>query len=337
VKYLLFFIKAIIVLLFVTGAFFLGRNYKENNIVEKIVQTASPKPFLVYTIEHLSKTKYTPSPIALTERLFENEDYVSYLFNHYFQPNPDSSETKNVSGQVNIPNSEGPFPIILMARGYVDQEIYETGVGTRNAAAYFAQNGYITVAPDFLGYGDSSEEAGNIFETRFQTYTTLLSVLASLETIKEWDGKNIFFWAHSNGGQVVLTVLTITSQNYPTTLWAPVTKPFPYSVLYYTDESADTGKYIREELAKFESLYDTDKYSFTNYLESINAPIQIHQGNADDAVPVAWSDSIVNKLKNINKDVVYFKYPGADHNLRPAWDNVVRQDVEFFASHIIDN
>ncbi len=57
-----------------------------------------------------------------------------------------------MTGRLTIPVGEGKFPIILMLRGYVDQEIYETGIGTKNAANYFSANGYITVAPDFLGY-----------------------------------------------------------------------------------------------------------------------------------------------------------------------------------------
>ena len=86
----------------------------------------------------------------------------------------------------------------------------------------------------------------------------MLSILESLDSIKEWDEENIFFWGHSNGGQVALTILEITGKDYPTTLWAPVTKPFPYSILYYTDESEDKGKYIRRELSRFENLYNTD-------------------------------------------------------------------------------
>jgi len=105
-----------------------------------------------------------------------------------------------------------------------------------------------------------------------------------------------------------------------------VTKPFPYSVLYYTDESNDGGKFIRRELSKFESLYDVDHYSFTNYLPNIKAPLQFSQGTADDAVPVVWTQSMVNQLKKAGVDVTYHVYPGADHNMRPSWDTVVAND-----------
>ena len=121
---------------------------------------------------------------------------------------------------------------------------------------------------------------------------------------------------------------------YPTVLWAPVTKPFPYSILYYTDESADGGKYIRSELSRIENTYDTDKYSFTNYVDNIKSIIQIHQGTNDDAVPYYWSSSFAQKLQAKKIDVTYYEYPGADHNMQPFWDSVVERDLVFFKSHI---
>ena len=193
-----------------------------------------------------------------------------------------------------------------MIRGYVDQKLYTPGVGTKNAAKFFAEHGYATIALDFLGYGGSDSEAANIFESRFQTYTTTLSLLSTIKSQSfasafnnKWDGKNLFMWAHSNGGQIALTVLAVTGAEIPTVLWAPVTKPFPYSVLYYTDDSVDGGKLIRHELAKFESDYDIDKYSFTNYLDNDKCPYQFSQGTLDDAVPLDWTRGFVKKLEDI--------------------------------------
>ena len=118
----------------------------------------------------------------------------------------------------------------------------------------------------------------------------------------------------------------VTGKNYPTALWAPVSKPFPYSILYYTDESDDHGKLIRSELAKFEQNYDVENYSLTNYLDKIVAPIELHQGTNDDAVPTSWSDTLAKRLANVE----YLKHPGADHNLNPAWNQSVSQSLHFY-------
>lgn len=300
------------------------------------------KPLEKYSIENLKNAHWEPGTFTIEKELADEKKYKSYLFSFMFNPEVEGNSKKKTTGQINTPKEgSGPFPLVVMFRGYVDQTMYSTGTGTRPAAKYLAEHGFITLAPDFLGYAGSDSEAGNIFETRLQTYTTASSVIKSLDTPSlkkalegKWDGKNVFIWSHSNGGQIALTTLEITGVTYPTVLWAPASKPFPYVVLYFTDESDDGGKFIRRELSKFEELYDVDKYSYTNYIDSIQAPIQLHQGTADDAVPIAWSNELVGRLKKAEKDITYYTYPGADHNLRPSWDIVIGRDVEFFKKRV---
>lgn len=299
-----------------------------------LINTPPKRPFDIYTIENLSKTNIKPGKLILGEIINEGEESTSYFFSFEFNPNLDGKTQKKTMGQTNISAGSGPFPIVIMLRGYVDQKIYKTGDGTRKAAAVFAENGFITVAPDFLGYGSSDSEASNIFEARFQTYVTVLSLIKSLDQIDNWDKKNIFLWGHSNGGQIALTILEITGASHPTTLWAPVSKPFPYSILFYTDASVDRGKLIREELAKFEKDYNPDLYSLDQYLDKINTPLQIHQGTADDAVPVSWSDQLTDNLLELNLDLSYYQYPGANHNMVPLWNRVVNRDLEFFSENL---
>lgn len=295
------------------------------------ISQVKPTPLAKYEIERLTASYpgIKPAQIEIGEAVKQDPKFTSYKFTIKFSP--DFSENlKITSGMINIPKGTGSFPIIVMFRGYVDQKTYVTGTGTLRAGEYFAQNGFITIAPDFLGYGDSDPEAGNIFESRFQTYVTAVTLLKSVDSIQGWNRKNVFIWGHSNGGQVALTALEITGANYPTVLWAPVSKPFPYSILYYTDESDDHGKLIRSELAKFEETYDVEKFSLANYLGSINAPIEIQQGTADEAVPYLWSDLLVKNLKTLDKDITYFKYAGANHNLTPGWNTAIERSLKFF-------
>lgn len=282
------------------------------------------KPRLLekYTIESLSTADIKPGKIEINDKKFT------------FEFSPDlSSKTKKISGSINMPTGEGPFPIIVMFRGYVDQAIYQTGMGTSRAAEYFSKNGFITIAPDFLGYAESDKEAENIFETRFQTYVTAISLIKTLEQSTSGSlnhSGQIYLWGHSNGGQIALTVLEVTEGDYPTVLWAPVSKPFPYSILYYTDESEDRGKFIRSQLAKFEVDYDVEKYSLTNYLDRIKTPVQLHQGTGDDAIPVEWSNQLAKALENVD----YIVHPGNDHDMRPGWDTIALQSLQFYKKYL---
>ncbi len=124
-----------------------------------------------------------------------------------------------------------------------------------------------------------------------------------------------------------------TSRVLPTSLWAPVSQPFPYSVLYYSNELADGGKYLRQQLANFEFSLNNDPVDFSVLSEPgrILAPIQVHQGGQDEAVPLSWSETLVEKLRDATVAAQLYTYPSADHNLQPDWQTVVQRDRQFFA------
>lgn len=298
--------------------------------LKKSIAQIIPRPLDKYTIDNLSKATVPAGKIELGKVLSDNANFTSYKFIHYFDPTLSGKPVKKVSGMINIPKGTGPFPVIVMIRGYVDPEKYLVGEGTRHGADVFASYGYITIAPDFLGYGNSDQEPNSTFEARFQTYTTVMSVMASLDSVSKRDKKNTFIWAHSNGGQIALTVLEITGKPIPTVLWAPVSKPFPYSILYYTDDIADRGKALRLEIANFEKLYDANLYSLTDNLGKIKAPIELDQGTADESVPVKWSDDLNKALTKAGVDVTYNTYPGADHNMLPLWNQAIANDLAFY-------
>ena len=321
------------VVVFILVGWFANTLYHLPKTPDNIVTQVLPKPLEKYSIEGLSNAEFKEGKIELGEVLKEDKDFTSYKFSFEFSPDL-SKDTKKISGLINIPKGTGTFPVLLMFRGYVDQEIYETGMGTKNSGEFFARNGFVTIAPDFLGYAGSDDEAINIFESRFQTYVTALNLLSSVKSIELWDDKNIFIYGHSNGGQIALTILEESGVEYPTVLWAPVSKPFPYSILYYTDESADHGKLIRRELSNFEESYDVEKYSLTNYFSNIKAPIEIHQGTFDDAVPVSWTDTLVKNLEKLDIEVSYIKHSGSDHNMQPAWNIAIQNSLTFFKKHV---
>ena len=299
------------------------------------------KPLNKYTFQNLKNRSYQASYITLGDQIADNPIYSSYIF--YF-----NSDGKKVAGLANIPKNIKNAPVIIMIRGFVDKNFYTTGTGTQHAGEVLAENGYITLAPDFLGYGRSDNPSKNVMEERFQTYTAVLNLLASLKNLPSVlstlstpssggsistgaNTNNVGLWAHSNGGQIALSILAISGKDYPTVLWAPVSKPFPYSILYYTDEFDDHGKLLRKAVADFEKDYDAEKYSPPNYFKWIKAPIQLHQGSQDDAVPQKWSDDLYKTLKDLNIDITYFTYPGQDHNFaNGSWNTVINRNIVFF-------
>lgn len=275
----------------------------------------APRTLDAYTIENLGKREYKASKIEFGNIISETDQYQIKNFSYM-------SDGKKVTGQANVPKNIKYPPVIIMVRGYWPRETYRPGDGTRRAAAVLVVNGYLTLAPDQLGYGGSDNPSQDVFEERFQSYTTILNLLASV------DAKKVGFWGHSNGGQIALTIGEILNKPMPIVVWAPVTARFPYSILYYMNEAPDGGAALRKNLAKFEKRYNGDDYSLTEHADRLVGPVQLHQGLADPDVPVGWSRSLLKKTKAIQM----FEYPGADHNLQPMdnWDKAMERTVAFF-------
>lgn len=332
----------------------------------------TPTPLQQYSFPNLRSRTYQTSPLTVKSVLDQEKQFTSYLFS--FQ-----TMGKTMTGQLNLPLAASFNPqqpkVILMIRGYVPPESYTTGLGTKNAAAVFAQAGYVTIAPDFLDYGESDPEFSDSWEARLAKPVQTIELMKSLQAnqwitdlptitpaLAKWQFQNSQFgiWAHSNGGQIALATLEVLSQPIPTTLWAPVTAPFPYSVLYYSDENEDEGKEARAWVNVFERDYDAFDFSLTQHLQWLTGPILLQHGTADDVAPRTWSDEFRDKIEIENEvretateltashaaqfalthpsldpiDLTYKTYSGADHNFQPGWNQAVQDDLEFFAKHL---
>ena len=326
----------LLVLLVISFFYFAKTGIREKSLRNVPIPILVDRHFDKYSFEALRNKSFGASEIILGNAIKEDADFKSQVF--YF-----NVDGKRVSGLINLPIKPGRYPVVVMLRGYVDKEIYTTGIGTSHMAEFLAKSGFITLAPDFLGYGESDNPSDESIEERFQTYTTGLTLINSLKNLGsvlasnslgvEADVDKVGIWGHSNGGQIALSILEITGSNLPAVLWAPVSKPFPYSILYYTDDFDDHGKMLRKVVSDFERDYDSEKYSVTNYLDWINSSIQIHQGTEDDAVPVKWSDQLALELKKRDKEVTYFTYLNEDHNFsKGSWQLIAERSRAFYTN-----
>ncbi len=381
---------ALVIAGFFGGVYFIQReDFSVSSPAIFNTQKEKELPLLAYTIPALRERSYQPRTITITEELSTTEEFTSYVFEY-------NALGKKMTGQLNVPATvTATTPVIVMLRGYVPLSIFTTGVGTKNAAAVFAREGFITIAPDFFGYGESDPEPSDSWQARFEKPIAVIELIETIRQkgtpvtanlVDETTAQNIVtqsetpltqtpalhktdrigIWGHSNGGQIAMSTLVAMQESIPTTLWAPVLVPFPYSILYFTDENEDEGKGMRIWLSQLEDDYELRDFSFTKYLDGLVGPLQIQHGTNDEAAPHIWSNEFVDKLLAENKrrakklaeidaaenasesaetiellqsiSYDYIQYPGADHNLQPNanWEQAVTKDLEFFRRELLD-
>lgn len=333
----------------------------------KQIEKEKPLPLLQYSFKNLSQKDFTVQKGLKVEKIIskELETQTHVLLFKY------ESQGKSISGALNFKiDQENKTnlnkPAIIMIRGYAPIENYYSGLGTKNAATVFANNDYVTLAPDFLGFGESDPEPIDTWEARFIKTINVIDLIKTIQAFPEIDlsqlenfpiknisidTNKIGIWGHSNGGQIAISVLEVMNINFPTTLWAPVLAPFPYSVLYFSDEYEDEGKETRKYLSLFEKDHDVFDFSITKHLDQLHGPIQIQHGTNDDSTLVSWTEEFLIKVDLENKrratdssienkkasiEIDFYKYSGANHNLQPNWNEAIQKDLSFFKKYLTD-
>jgi dipeptidyl aminopeptidase/acylaminoacyl peptidase len=308
-------------------------NRFEERQTEKVGENKKNTGWLAkYNFENLRKRENLASEIKKIGKVLVVEEARKDPVDFESKAITFESNGKKISGMMNIPLTpmSNKLPVIIMIRGYADSEGYFIGSGSWKAADELARNGFVTVSLDFLGFGLSDDESTDILEARFEKPVSVLDLIESVKQLDIVDPNKIGIWAHSNGGQIAISVLEITGKNYPTVLWAPMTNPFPKSILETIDEKSESGKMVKQKIEEFEKDYDSELYSIDNFYSWIEAPILIHQGTADVWCEVKWQQDLQKKLKKLGKEVVLDIRKGSDHNLKQSWDEVMKMDISFF-------
>ena len=240
------------------------------------------------------------------------------------------SNGKWISGMVNYWDDGARHPTVIMVRGYAEKGGYYSGFGSWKMADELAKVKFNTVSIDFLGYATSDKESSDVLEARFEKVVSVLDLLSTISSLPYVDGNKIGFWAHSNGGQIVLSVLEVTGERYPTVLWAPMTQAFPQSILDTAEATESAG--ARAMINQFEKLYDSRRYAFENYYQWVRSPVKIFQGTADVWCKVEWQQKVVAALQNAGNRAELGVIKGDDHNFSKYWEIVANQTVSFLCN-----
>lgn len=315
-----------------TVVWFVFNSSKVAEIVSPLASITKKKEnkYALYTFEALSQRELSVGKINLGAVTKKEKNFTTYVFTY-------QSDGKTISGMANIPRGTGKFPVIILLRGYANSKNYHIGLGTERSANFLAENGFLTLAPDFLGYGYSDWEDQDILLARFYRPVEVLNLISTINGLSQADSSRIGLWGHSNGGQIALSILEITGKPYPTSLWAPVSLGFPESVLTYLGTQEEVGNPVKEKVDQFLTYNDPKKYSISEYFEKVKSPFIVHQGAWDELIKVDWTKNLVGKLKSQGLSVDLYLYQKENHNFNryEATGDLLRQrDLEFFQKYL---
>ena len=303
-----------------------------------------------FTIEGLRQHSYQSGEIHIRSTLDENDSYTTYLIDY-------PSDGLTITGVMQIPAGDGPFPVIVLNHGFFSRSVYQSGEGTDRAAAFLAKHGYLTLASDYRSWG-KSDTGPSFFYSGL--VIDVINLLNAIPSIKQADPNRIGMWGHSMGGGVTIKVLTIDPRLQAAVLYSPVSADAAdivnrWGMGCFGDVAqgelvvgCNSSDVIPDSLPQnLQNAYlfaasDADtlrRVSPIYYLDSIDVPIQIHYGTADGKVlggtPPQWSVKLTQALRDAGKDVELIRYEGERHSfIGQPWFDFMERTLRFFDKNV---
>jgi dipeptidyl aminopeptidase/acylaminoacyl peptidase len=308
--------------------------------------TATPPPtpdpraaYEPYTIEALRKRAYgTQGQIEIVKILEQTNSFTRYLIAY-------PSDGLRITGMLNKPKGKGPFPVVILNHGYYPLDIYQTGNGSKLAADYLAERGFLTLSPDFRSYA-GSDDAPNLFRAGHVIDTLNLIPLA--QKLPDAQPGKVGMWGHSNGGAITAKAITISDQIAAAVIYSPASSNISEDYEFRVGRSrARAGQPPGRRTGVIDQIniefpvtpeQAPDLYKRLSplpYLKYVGAPVQIHWGTADETVPYKWPGDLLKGLQDAGKQVEYFEYAGQPHSFQGAANQLyLRRIAEFFGRYL---
>jgi uncharacterized protein len=304
--------------------------------------TPTPNPWAAYeqyTIEGMrAKAFSAEGEIEFVEVLERGERFTRHLIAY-------QNDGLRITGMLNMPRGDGPFPVVILAHGYYPLDVYRTGNGTRVAADYLANRGFLTISPDFRSHA-GSDDAPNVFRAGHVLDTLALIPLA--QRLPQAQPGPVGLWGHSNGGAIMAKVMAISDQIAATVIYAPASLTIAEDYAFRLERSSRragqapgrrTGVIdllaIEFPVLPAEAPELYQRLSPLPYLADVQAPVQIHWGDADEVVPYKWPGDLLAGLQQAGKPVAYYEYAGQPHSFTGQANQLYLQRIaEFYTLHL---
>ena len=284
-----------------------------------VTPTATPNPYLPFTVPGLRERTFTGGDITITNYWEETDAFTRYTISY-------PSDDLTISGMMAVPKGQGPFPVIILNHGYIPPSEYWTGADTYDASTYLASRGFLTISPDFRGWG-RSDSGENVFRSGLAI--DVMNLISSLASLPQADPDRVGIWGHSMGGGAVSWTMAVDPRVKASLLYAPVSADASDRRRFGGSGPSSSDAVWRDDPAFI------DKISPINYFDGVAGPVQIHQGDADTTTPPRWARAIRDALQAAGKQVEYFEYAGQGHALKgDAWRAFMQRAADFFAANL---
>jgi dipeptidyl aminopeptidase/acylaminoacyl peptidase len=335
-------VKPLIVLFFAAGILlmlFVLMGLDTNNADDFLPSVVPNRPEQIekrhpMAIQSLRESEYTGGDFVIEEELYCGSNFEQYVVSY-------RTEGLKIFGLLTVPLTPKPesgFPAIVFIHGHIPPKEYSTIRNYSTYQARLARKGFVTFKPDLRGHGKSEGVPVSAHYSEKYVVDTLYAIeyLKNQEVV---DQQRIGYWGHSNGGEIGLRVVLVSSDIKAASFWAGVVGSYEDMYETYNDKIRFLRNAYRSDLV-LENGLPSENPDFWNqlepyyFLEDTSAPIELQHGTADYSVPVELSLRLKEELELLNKSVTYYEYAGDNHNISKNVDIAFQRTIDFYNNNL---
>jgi len=293
---------------------------------------AAEKPLLQVTpeltIDALAGMRLEGTDLRLTKVLDDNAAYVRHEIRY-------KSNGLEISGIMNVPKGDGPFPLLILNHGYIDPAVYTIGRGLKREQDYLARQGFAVLHTDYRKHGasDPSPDVRRTYDAGLEYSMDSINAIHAVRANppKGVDASKVGMMGHSMGGGVSLNVATAFPDLVDAfVLYAPVNADAWENYFRWRRDREEDDQTVVNLGTRETHPEKWDALSSKTYLGRVKAPILLFQGTRDKDVPVEWSDGLATTLAAMEKPHEYVRYEGEGHEFGPKWNDFMAKTAAFF-------
>jgi dipeptidyl aminopeptidase/acylaminoacyl peptidase len=243
-----------------------------------------------------------------------------------------------ISGIMIKPRGKGPFPVVVLAHGYIDPATYWSGQGFRREQDWLGSNGYLALHVDYRNHARSDKDPKNDVSMRLGYAEDVIGAALAVKgsQFSYIDKNKVALLGRSMGGGVAFQALVVQ----PGVFDAAITYASTSTLAADNFNKWQRNDYpIGDQILK---EYGTPKenpavwqdMSSRYFFSRITEPVLMIHGTEDESCDISWARATNNALKQSGVDVTYIEYPGAPHYMFGEWSDSIKHVDRFLKKNL---
>jgi dipeptidyl aminopeptidase/acylaminoacyl peptidase len=243
-----------------------------------------------------------------------------------------------ISGIMIKPRGKGPFPVVVLAHGYIDPATYWSGQGFRREQDWLGNNGYVALHVDYRNHARSDKDPKNDVSMRLGYAEDVIGAALAVKDSKfaYLDKDRVALLGRSMGGGVAFQALVLQPGVFDAAItYASTSTLVADNFNKWQRKDYPIGNQILKAYGTPKENPDVWQDMSSRYFFSrITEPVLMIHGTRDESCDISWARATNSALERSGVDVTYVEYPGAPHYMFGEWSDSIKQVDRFLKKNL---